>query len=501
MASTAAIAEFRRVYANPQAAAGTDANDERRAAYPLLWSYYENNAFEEAGKWAAYRSRYRLYKAIRPIYNPTRRLVDFYAGIVYQGAWTVDPAHMTEPHTAIPFAEGTDRQLLGAIGQVFAWSNWQAYKGLAIRYGAALGDSMIAVVDDLARQKVYFEIIWPGNVAELERDARGNVTAYALEYDTTDDAGRAYTYRREVDKTSFREYADGKQIEETPNPYGFVPAVWIQHTPTSADHGEPALRSLGKVDELNALAASANDQALRIHSAPLMVAGDNIDLSPGTPAAVRQRNPAAANKAAADTAQTIQIITGATGARIEAATMEAGETIALMEHLIAEIEHDHPEITMFTQLRGMSQVTGPAAERMFGDVATLVDAARAQYDRGTIALCQMAAAIGGWRLATGAWPAGTRQQQLFAGFDLDSYAAGALDLTIQPRPLIPMTEEERIRIEQQRQALEADRSYQAAGSDAGTNAAGNTPAAIAARLQAAAQQARQGQPGQQGSAA
>ena len=123
MATTAAIAEFRRVYANPQAAAGTDANDERRAAYPLLWSYYENNAFEEAGKWAAYRSRYRLYKAIRPIYNPTRRLVDFYAGIVYQGAWTVDPAHMTEPHTAIPFAEGTDRQLLGAIGQVFAWSN------------------------------------------------------------------------------------------------------------------------------------------------------------------------------------------------------------------------------------------------------------------------------------------------------------------------------------------------------------------------------------------
>ena len=62
-----------------------------------------------------------------------------------------------------------------------------------------------------------------------------------------------------------------------------------------------------------------------------------------------------------------------------------------------------------------------------------------------------------------------------------------------------MTEEERIRIEQQKQALEADRTYQAAGTDAGTNAAGNTPQAIAARLQQAAQQARQQQPG--GSAA
>lgn len=484
MATSAALAEFRRVYANPAAAAGTDANDERRAAYGLLWSYYTNSAYEEVGKWAAYRSRHKLYKNTRLIYNPTRRLVDFYAGIIYQGEWTTNPARMAQPGAAIPFEDQTDPRLLAAIGQIWTWSNWQAQRSTMIRYGAALGDALIVIVDDDQRAKVYFDVIWPGNVAGLELDARGNVIAYALEYDATNaTTGRQYTYRREVDKAAIREYADGKETSATANPYSFVPAVWVQHTPTSAVHGEPALRNLAKVDELNSLVASAHDQAHRVLNAPILVAGDNIDLSPGRQQPAR-RAPATPNQAAADAAQTLNVITGAAGSSIEAVTLDPGETIGYMEHLIAEIEHDHPEITMYQQLRGMSQVTGPAAARMFGDVSTLVDAARAQYDRATIALCQMATAIAGWRLSAGAWPNPTRQQQLFSGYNLESYAAGALDLTIRSRPLIPLTESEQIEIERQRNSLQADRSYIAAAGQ-------ETPAAIAVRIQAAAEQARQ----------
>ena len=486
MATTAALNEFRRVYTNPQAAAGMDADGERRAAYPLLWSYYQNNAFEEIGRWAAYRSRHRLYRNTRAIYNPARRLVDFYSGIVYQGGWTADPRRMTEAGTAIPFEEGSDPRLLAAIGQVWQWSNWQAQRAIMVRYGAALGDCMIVVVDDLERAKIYFDVVWPGQVAELDLDARGNVTRYVLEYDTTEEGGRQYTYRREVGQRAIHEFADGRQTSEAANPYTFVPAVWIQHTPAAGAHGEPALRNLSKIDELNALAASAHDQAHRVLNAPLLVAGSNIDLTPGRPPSAR-RTPQQANQAAAEAAQTINIITGGDGARIEAVRLEPGEAISLIEHLITEIEHDHPEITMYQQLRRMSQVTGPAAARMFGDVATLVDAARAQYDRATIALCQMAVAIGGWRLASGAWPNPTRQQQAFGGFDLGSYAAGALDMAIRSRPLIPLTEQEQIEIDRQRLALKADQAY-GAGSVAG-NAQG-APAGVVARLQSAQAEGR-----------
>lgn len=497
MATTAAVAEFRRVYADPAAAAGLNADGVRRAAYPLLWKYYQNSAFEDAGLWARYRAAHRLYKNIRPIYNPTRRLVDFYAGIIYQGEWATDPKRMIKPAAAIPFEEGMDAALLAAIGQVWRWSNWQAQKATAIRYCAALGDVLVTVVDDLPREKVYFEVIWPGQVAEIDLDERGNVAGYALEYEVGEEggqagqagAGRTYLFRREVDKGAIREYHDGKQVSAAANPYGFVPAAWIQHTPTSAPHGEPAMRSLGKVDELNNLAAAAHDQAMRVLKAPILVAGNNINLTPGQSPVVK-RNPQLAGRVAAEAAQEINIITGGDGARIEAVKLDPGEAISLMEHLIAEIEADHPEMTMYQKLREMSQVTGPGAARMFGDVATLVDAARAQYDRATVALCQMAVAIGGWRLKNGDWAWPDQQQGAFAGFDLDSYAAGRLDVAIRSRPLVPLTEQEQIEIERQRLALAADKAYGAGGAPDGNAQA--APAGVVARLQAAAQARREG---------
>ena len=486
MATTAALDTFRRVYADPSATGSTTADDDRRAAYGLLWAYHNNSAFEDVAKWQAYRSRHSLYRGTRPIYNPARRLVDFYVGTVYQGAWTLRPERMTEPGTAIPFEEGTPPALLAAIAQAWQWSNWQSQKAIMIRYAAAVGDALSVVVDQPEHGRVYLDTIWPGHVAEIDTDARGNVAGYVLEYDTVDpETGKAYTYRREVDRARIAEYRDDRQTSETPNPYGFVPAAWVQHSPTASPHGDPALRNVAKIDEVCAFAAHAVDQAHRIMSAPILVAGSGIDLSPGTPPTARTAT--TTTQARGDAAQKIDIITGGDGASIDTIQFDTGDAIAHIEHMIAEIERDHPEITLYSQLRAMSQVTGPGAARLFGDVEAHVDAARAQYDQATIKLCQMATAIGGWRLATGAWGSPSRQQSAFSGYDLGSYAAGDLDITIQSRPLIPLTEEERISIERQRIGLDADRAYTLAATGGGKI---DTPAGIAARIQAAAEGAR-----------
>ena len=45
-------------------------DDDRLIDYRLLWAYYQNSVFDDLAAYAGYRSRYRLYRHIRPIYNP-----------------------------------------------------------------------------------------------------------------------------------------------------------------------------------------------------------------------------------------------------------------------------------------------------------------------------------------------------------------------------------------------------------------------------------------------
>lgn len=465
MATNAGIAAFKRVYANPGDPAAAEETAARLAAYTLFWSYYTNSAFDDLARWEAYRSANGLYRHIRPIYNPARRLVDFYTGIVYQGQWDTEPAAMVAPNAAIPWGKSTPPALLSAIAQICQWSNWRSSKSLLIRYAAATGDALAIVVDDADRRKVYLDVIWPGHVADIETNPAGDVIAYAIEYDATDEAGNPYTYRREVDKEAIRTYKDGAPASydgapaERPNPYGFTPAAWINHTPTGSDRGDPAIRNISKIDEANNLASHALDQAHKILEAPILIAGENITTGSGPTkagATAQQTSPNAGR-------ENIRMITGAPGSTIETARLDPGEALEHIDRLLREIEADHPEIVMYSKLREMSQVTGPAADRLFGDVAALVGEARTQYDTATIKLFQMAIAIAGWRAGSGSWGNLDRQQIKFSPYGLDSYNAGDLDLAIQSRPLILPTREELIALERQESSLEADRQYQATG--------------------------------------
>jgi hypothetical protein len=126
----------------------------------------------------------------------------------------------------------------------------------------------------------------------------------------------------------------------------------------------------------------------------------------------------------------------------------------------------------------MSQVTGPAAARLMGDVGGNVWEAAANYDAASIKLFQMAVAISGWRVQNGDWGTPSRQQEKFRPFNLESYQRGDLDLSITVRPLIPVTALEQVAIDRQKLLLEADRA-----------AFGGDTSAIAQRLSAAAAQA------------
>lgn len=469
-ASLAAYRAFQNVYFDPGGMA--IARDQRVAYANLLWSYYDNSVWEDISRWSSYRATSRVYRDIRSIYNPVRRLVDFYAGQVYPGVLSEDGSNLPEGvQIAIPLAADTPQPLKAAIAQTWRWSNWQSGKAVMLRYGAAAGSVLVEVVDDVARGKVTYNVVWPTQATELTLDAAGNVKAYTVEYQVNDDTGKPYTYKKTVDGDAFRFFKDNKPFDygqgvAYANPYGFVPAAWVKHRDLGGDWGAPAIHgSLHKINELNSLASHIHDDIHKQIAAPKIFFGSgriaNAFANTTKRGATDEFSPENAQR------EEVLFLQGPADGSIGdlSGGLDLGKAMPYLTQLIGEIEQDYPELALYRELRGMSQITGPAASRLMGDAAAMVYEAQANYDSASIKAFQMAVAIGGWRLESGAWSNPTRQQALFRGFNLDSYAKGDIDFDIMPRPLVAMTAAERIEADRARLGLEADKAASSVAGD------------------------------------
>lgn len=457
-AAKAAVAAFR----NPNAFPGEVVQTDRQAYLNLLWSYYQNSTFDDLNTWARYREEFTLYRNIRSIYNPTRRIVNFYVAQVYPGVLSEDADKLPDGvQLAIPLSEDTPDELKTAIAQFWQWANWQSGNRLMVRYGGASGSVLVECVDNVAGGKVSTNVRWPGLVSDLSLDDVGHVKAYTLEYQALDEDGQTFTYRKEVDQESFRYFRndapftpEGAEGAEVENVFGFVPAVWSKHLDEGDDWGAPAISgSIQKIDELNGLASHVHDGIDILIDSPGIISTD------GAVGKLKDQAEALKGKAQDEFSAvnatrhkptTRMLLKGPkdTSWHPLVANMNPDDALGNMDRVLSEIEHDFPELSMYQQLRKMSQVTGPGAARMMGDVYSRVLEVSANYDTQSIKLFQMAVAIAGFRQREGAggWAMRTEQQKKFAPFDLESYRKGQLDFAIMPRPLIPMTEADAIEI-------------------------------------------------------
>lgn len=458
-----AIGQFRRVYADPAQPEGGSVLG-LQPYYRLLWSYYDNSAFENLGIWGPYKGQYRLYRQMRLLYNPTRRLCDFYATHVYPGLLTADVAPLDGAVAlAVPLAADTNPQIRAALDVLWTWSRWQVNKSVLCRYGAVAGNVLIEAVDDIDAGRVYMNIVWPALVTYLDLDPTGTIRAYVLQYPARDDMGNYYEYRKEVDVGEIRFYKNDKLFdygegESYPNPYGFVPAVWIKHKDLGGNTGAPAIHgSVGKVDELNSLASHIHDQIHKVIGAPIVLSVDGkIGNLLGT-AGQQKRAPTSPYDTTDLDREGILMLSAPAGAKVEslAGQLQLHEAAEHLTMLQTEIEADHPEVTMYRQLRSMSQVTGPAASRLMGDVIANVDEAAANYDAGCRHAFAMCLAIAGWRANAGDWGPLGADQTVFTPFGLAEYATGACDARILPRPLIALSEYEALELQQLRDTVKA----------------------------------------------
>jgi len=218
--------------------------------------------------------------------------------------------------------------------------------------------------------------------------------------------------------------------------------VWLKHVDIGGQHGSPAIAgSFGKIDELNNLASHFHDQVHKVIGSPLLISSSSAITNISQ---VTKRVPTADFTEPATDQESMLLLKASADSRVHplSGNLDLVGTLAAMKELLGEIEQDHPELTFYKELRAMSQVTGPAAARLVGDVANRFAEVAAIVDQANVKLFQMAVAIAGFRANSGAWGSLNRQQQKFTPFDLNSYDKGDLDMAIMPRPLLVPTRQE-----------------------------------------------------------
>lgn len=431
---------FRFALTNPGDVVLNDLYTERLKQYSLGWSIYTNSAFNELSGWASYAENAGLHPKTKGIYNPVTRLVDFYAAHVYQGVLSEDGARLPDGEMlAIPLSRDTSPELKAAIAQTWMWGNWQQGMDLWVIFGASMGDGIVEIIDDTERGIVYPEVVPPKYITEAEFDSRGHAVSYTKEYkyyDSTDK--QTYTFKKEVTKDEIRYYRDGELYDygqgSIVEGYGFCPLVWARHRNNGTIPGAPAVRSWGKVEQLNDIATRVHNYIKIQSKSPQIVSGD------GEATALNING----QKSGEEDLKLIRV-QGQVAVHTISGNLTLADAETRIASMIAEIEHDHPEVVMYERLRSMGQISGVAAERLMGDVRGHVQRARASYDAQSISLFRMMVAIAGERLkeGKGGWANKTEHRKKFAPFNLDSYARGDLDFSIDPRPLVPETRIER----------------------------------------------------------
>ena len=392
--------------------------ENRQERYELYWNFYVNNLYRQMN---TYRSVRGLYRHIRPIYNPVTRLVDFYVAKVWGGQLDYETVG-----GAIPIKTDNDR-LREPIAQIWEWSNWQARKQLAIRYGACLGDLVIKVVDDERRKQVYLQVMHPRMIKAARFDARGYVTEAVIEYEdwepsTTSGVYQPFTYKEVITKEQFRTFKDSQAHDyygsgaEWDNPYEFVPMVISPHKDIGLDWGLCCFHNgLDTIDELNDQASVFNDRMRKANSPVIYFAGaraGSIDMSStdtATDESRRQQSPA---------------LYGPAESRPHFLVSEAGmeQSLANVDKMLDELERDFPELALH-RLREGGDLSGKALRIMYQDATDRVVEARGNFDAALVRAHQMAVSIGGMR-------------GLFDGFSLDSYQRGDEDHRIGERPVL-----------------------------------------------------------------
>jgi len=401
----------------------------RTLRYEILWAMYQDQSYRNIHSWAQrYRHDYGLYKYIRPIYNPTYRLGQFWQAHIFGGLLDSQAGNAG----CIPIV--TDNPALSqAIARLWQASRWQVNKDVLVARTSVLGDGAVRVIDDVERGAVYLDIVHPGSFESVDLDPFGNVKGYVIR-EKRPDPERGYTsnaeYVEEVtrdgESVAYRTYRNGdlyawdNGAAEWAEPYGFVPLVVLQHEDVGLQWGWSCVHAVSeKIREVDGLASQLSDSVRKtIDPVWLMQGIKRTDLT------IRGNSPTdAAPEPGREELRALWGVPANGNAKALIPDVDFAGVLAHIAELLKEIERDLPELGQDTKTAS-GDASGRALRVARQPIVSKVLARRAGYDDAIKRAMQMAIAIGGLRKYKG-----------YNGFNLQSYASGALDFDIGGRPV------------------------------------------------------------------
>lgn len=417
--------------------------------YEVFAGYYHNIAYHSIVTYSqALKVQERLYKHVRGVYNPVKRLCESYVAKVYGGM--LDTENGTTG--AIPL-QSENAALLEAIQTLWIASRWGQKKSLYVRNGAISGDSFLKIVDDIHHQQVRMEVVESAKIKDLKINDAGEIEYAELEYYIMGDNNRHVKYNEKIDRESFRVTVDGKvsmlhtngrneAVSEWRNDYGFVPLVHVQHMDMGLGYGAPAIYgSMHKINELNDLASILNDGMRKQVQMPLIFKNAKVgELDLGSDQSSTNNPNDAPRK---DTATALNISGEHADVFPVPPTIDINSGLANIQNIVSELEKDLPELSLH-RLREGGQLTAPGVRSAYDDAIARYQEARGNYDTGLIQAHKYAVAIGGMRGYEG-----------YQGFSLLSLEDDSLDHQIANRPVINDTLSLEMQITLTLQALQA----------------------------------------------
>lgn len=430
---------FNRVYAALATKKTTLEEIGREEYCDFLWAYYDNNGLYDYLRTVGI---YTSNLALRELYNPANRVVEFYAATIWPGSIT----------QALPLILDSENEAVGeAIRKLWTWSNWSQNRQVSVRRAAVTGDTFLKVAqaaDGSAR--VCIQLIDPRWVVEKEEDERGYITYCRIEVPqkgkTADQLAR---YCRveiwDKDRVRIWDNADpkGKTVDQLGKPkemveledwgINFVPIVRVSQRNVGDEWGVGAfMPALTKIDNLNLIATRLHKMLYRHNNVTWALRANGVDPS-GRP----MPSPKIKSKSG-ETLTTLEVgddqiieLPGTSELQSLVPTLDYASALTILQDQKAEIQEDLPEM-LYGRLREMPEVSGKALRYLLAPAIAKAEEARGNHEDGLIRAHQMALTIG---KAIGAW------EKAEIG-DVGTWEAGDYDHHFAERPIIRTGREE-----------------------------------------------------------
>lgn len=406
--------------------------------YRVLRAYYTSNGLYDILR-DVLRRQGIWGEALKPLRNPTYRVVEFHAGHLWAG---------TLPE-ALPI-ETDNVDIVAPIQQVWKWSNWNSGKQVAARHLALYGDSFIKVAQSEGNRRVFFQNIEPEHVTDFDADERDNLTfaRFDMPMLRRDTDGRTEPYLHtevwDLKTGRFRIYESDQQAQTSIEHLGtpktdmeiaefgidFIPVVHAKFADIGEDRGMGAVvPSLDKIDEANRQATRLAQLLFRNNNVVWALKANSVDAS-GRPLPPPRLNNTDGTTDENDTIKfgddKILKLPGMSELQSMVPNINYEAALHVLQDHMVELEQDMPELVMY-RLSESSALSGRAVRLMLAPAIARLEEARGNGEASFIRADQMALTMG----------------QRANLWDVGSFDAGDFEHCFEERDVLPTDELER----------------------------------------------------------